>query len=207
MPDITLTWGDILVHSLIAIGVAALLAIVVKYIFPWFITLFQWLGDVWAAMKFFSGSDRRVRRRITRLEQKLTKYNNDFADNTLFFCRIISKLAVLIVIALMIVFCIGYSLLAGIAITLNCVKHHCTSVNINEGAQIIMYFYGSIILFMCFLVAQAILSLELSPEKYRARLMKSISRLQKKLPPVPPSEEAANRLICDIGPPPLRPQH
>jgi hypothetical protein len=180
---VTLTWGDILVHVLIALGIFVVGAIFTKYILPLLLVSVQWFSDFWAAMQFFSGSDRRVQKRITRLQEKLTKYNNDFEDGTLFFCRVMYKLVLLISCGMTAIIFIGFATLAGTAITLNCViSNSCPIIDMQRGDKIVIYLYASLIFVMVFMVVAPILSLELSPEKYRAQLKNRISRMQKKLP-------------------------
>jgi hypothetical protein len=181
---VTLTWGDILVHVLIALGIFIVGAIFTKYIPPLLLVLVQRLSDFWASIQFFSGGDRRSKKRIKRLREKLTKYDDDFADGTLFFCRVMFKFVFLMSCGVIAIIFIGLTSLQGVAITLNCViSNSCQLVDMQRGERIAIYLYVSGIFAMVFVMGVPILTLELSPEKYLAQLKNRIYRLQKKLPP------------------------
>src|SRR5262249_38315330 len=78
--QITLTWGDVVVHTLIALGVAFvvyLFSLLYRYIAPR-VTDYLAQRSVSAAQA-----------KIARLEQRLAQYEADFADSRLFIARTI----------------------------------------------------------------------------------------------------------------------
>jgi hypothetical protein len=82
MLDISLTWGDILVRSLIALGVAFvvfLFSVLYRHAAPW-------ISDHWARRSVAAAG-----KQILRLERALQEYEADFADSRLFLGRIIFK--------------------------------------------------------------------------------------------------------------------
>ena len=84
MIEISLTWGDVLAHFLIGLGVAFFLSILYRYALPR-------LSDYWARRSIST-----ARTKIARLERMLTGYEADFADPRLFTARIINNAVILL---------------------------------------------------------------------------------------------------------------
>ena len=163
--------------GLVSIAIAGVL----KYGYPR-------LSDYWSAM-----SARRTRKKIARLQEKLSKYESDFADIRLFFCRITFKCTQLIFCGLFGIFSLVYVSFDGIAMTLDCVaSHNCNTHDIVLRNQTFTTgALGSYMFWVWFFLTLMIIVSEISPEKYIAQLKERISTLEKKLMNVPPSEEAA----------------
>jgi hypothetical protein len=171
MLEISLTWGDVLVHSAIGLGVALFLAILYKYVFPS-------ISDYWARRSLSTR-----RKRIHHLTVALDEYEADFVDTRLFIGRIIFKTVWTIIT-------LGFSLCLIIMSTLyhvsgnlrcefyhNCINLWLLDFNSLE-VRTSVFFWGLATLFQfVFFVTVATLRLEISPAKYRASLRERLARL------------------------------
>jgi hypothetical protein len=189
MIPISLTWGDVLVHVLIGLGVAFvvfLLTILYRHAAPW-------VSDYWARRSVAA-----AQRQIPRLERVLAAYEADFADYRLFTGRIIVKaigpVILLLMVILLTIFGMSYYMLGQMYCEIhnNCVDVRTFSVmravttvisnpEFSQFGVAILLLLLALVFEFLFFVASGQLSLEISPEKYRARLSNRIARLRDRI--------------------------
>jgi multisubunit Na+/H+ antiporter MnhB subunit len=168
--EISLTWGDVLAHSLIGLGVAFvvfLLSLVYRRAAPW-------VSDYWARRSVSA-----AKKQLPRLERLLAEYESDFADPKLFIARIIIKsvatLVLFIATTLFTVIAMGYYVISQIQCEGN---YACTNPNLISSVLILLI---TVLFEFLFFVVLSTLTLEASPEKYRARMGQRIARLRDRI--------------------------
>jgi hypothetical protein len=183
MIQTSLTWGDALVEVLIGLGVAF-----AAFLFS---SLYRRaapvVSDYWAGH-----SIRAARNQLARLNGSLADYEADFADHRLFFGRIIfsalSPLIFLLSCILVVVVAMSYY----VAARIHCELHNScldgyreifsSAPELYEYRATALLLIIAIVFEMLFFWAMARLRLEMSPQKYRARLEGRISRIRGRLP-------------------------
>lgn len=180
MLEISLTWGDVLVHSLIALGVAFvvfLFSVLYRHAAPW-------ISDHWARRSVAA-----ARKQIPRLEQALQEYEADFADHRLFLGRIIFKAIVPMILLLSTVLLVILSMAYYVIARVDCAVSNLCAESFASIFKSEFYEYRSSVLILIivlileflFFMSVATLRVEISPEKFRARLNKRIAGLRDRI--------------------------
>jgi multisubunit Na+/H+ antiporter MnhB subunit len=180
--EISLTLGDVVVHTVIGLGVTFivfLLSILYRRAVPW-------LSDYWARRSVSAAS-----KQISRLEKALAEYETDFADPRRFVGRIILKataaIALLIATTLLTVIAIGYYVVAHVHCEINrsCAEYYgeffLYDLNSRELRASVLILVIALLVEFLFFITLSALTLEASPEKYRARLGERIARLRRRM--------------------------
>jgi hypothetical protein len=113
--EITLTWGDVVAHTLIALGVA-----VVVYLFS---LLYRYAAPRvidYLAQRSVSTAQAK----IARLERRLAQYEADFADSRLFTARTIQNGVLVLFLGLFFVGSILMSAMFHITAAIRCEFYH-----------------------------------------------------------------------------------
>jgi hypothetical protein len=186
--EISLTWGDIVVHSGIALGVAFvvfLLSIVYRYIAPR-------ASDYWARRSISTAQTK-----IARLEQRLAKYEADFEDSRLFVARMIQNAVTTLFLAISFAGTILMSAIFHISASLRCEFYHNCPDPLNmpsfweatydDRVSFILLFLAVIVEFLGILASDKF-RYEIYPTKYRDNLGTRIAKLRKRLPAPPATD-------------------
>jgi hypothetical protein len=150
------------------------------------------ISDYWARRSISSS-----RKRISRLENALGKYEVDFADGRLFISRIINIVFSAISFLIASFFCVALAFMYVMLNDLRCVlQSDCVYSNMVQriwetswlhweltaiDSTIVLMLLGLGCAFWFFVAARR-LALEISPDKYRARLSDRIADLRARIP-------------------------
>jgi hypothetical protein len=179
---ITLTWGDVLVHALIALGgafVVYLFSLLYRYTAPR-------VTDYLARRSVSTAQSK-----IARLEQRLAHYEADFADGRLFTAGTIYNGVSVLFFALFFVGSLLMSALFHATANIRCeFYHNCLDpwnmpsfweATYDEKIALIFLFTASIVEFVGILLTGKF-KREISPKKYRDYFGQRIANLRKRFP-------------------------
>jgi hypothetical protein len=179
--EISLTWGDIAVHSLIAIGAAFvvfLVTLLYRYTAPR-------VADYWARRSVST-----AKTKIARLERMLAEYEGAFADSRLFMARTIRNAVIMLLLNALFAGALLMSTLYSIAASIRCeFYHNCPDhsyapvwrATYDDRASLIYLFLTMIAEYLA-LMASAKFVREISPTKYRDHFGTRLANLRKRLP-------------------------